>query len=150
MQHFWRYAEFVANSFIFLFLGIGGDPFLHRLREASWADLSYIVYAVVAVIAARLVVIYGFIGIFNRCTSGEPIDWRYQAVIFWGGGVRGALPLVLVLSLSADFAQRSLVLDLTAGVVLFTLLVAGTTSGRLVRSVRLRSAALPEAHGAST
>jgi len=150
LQHFWRYAEFVANSFIFLFLGIGGDPFLHRLREASWADLSYIVYAVAAVIAARLVVVYGFIGIFNRCTSGEPIDWRYQAVIFWGGGVRGALPLVLVLSLSADFAQRSLVLDLTAGVVLFTLLVAGTTSGRLVRSVRLRSAALPEAHGAST
>ena len=137
LQHFWRYAEFVANSFIFLFLGIGGDPFLQRLREGSWADLSYIVYAVVAVIAARLVVVYGFIGIFNRCSSGEPIDWRYQAVIFWGGGVRGALPLVLVLSLPADFALRPLVLDLTAGVVLFTLLVAGTTSGRLVRSVRL-------------
>jgi CPA1 family monovalent cation:H+ antiporter len=90
----------------------------------------------VAVVVARVLVVYGFIGLFNACTSGARIDWRYQAIIFWGGGMRGALPLVLVLSLPADFAQRPLVLDMTAGVVLFTLLVAGTTSGRLVRSVR--------------
>ena len=128
----------VANSFIFLFLGIGGDTFLNRLRGASLTDLSSIAYAVVAVIVARLVVVSGFVGLFNRCTKGERIDWRYQAVIFWSGGVRGALPLVLALSLPASFAQRQLVLDMTAGVVLFTLLVAGTTSERLVRFTRLR------------
>jgi CPA1 family monovalent cation:H+ antiporter len=68
--------------------------------------------------------------------GGEGIPWRHQAIIFWGGGMRGALPLVLVLSLPPSFAQRQLVLDMTAGVVLFNLLVAGTTSGRLVRSAR--------------
>jgi CPA1 family monovalent cation:H+ antiporter len=136
LQHFWSYAEFVANSFIFLFLGIGADTFLNRLRGANLADLSYILWAVVAVIVARFVVVYGVIGVFNRCTKGERFDWRYQAVIFWSGGMRGALPLVLVLSLPASFAQRQLVLDMTVGVVLFTLLVAGTTSSRLVRSVR--------------
>jgi monovalent cation:H+ antiporter, CPA1 family len=138
LQHYWSYAEFVANSFIFLFLGIGGDTFLHRLRSASAPDMRYLACAVVAVIAARLVVVYGFMGLFNRFTNGERIDWRYQVIIFWGGGMRGALPLVLAMSLPASFAQRQLVLDLTAGVVLFTLLVAGTTSGRLVRSVRLQ------------
>ena len=138
LQHYWSYAEFVANSFIFLFLGIGGDAFLNRLRGASGVDMTYIAYAVVAVIAARLVVVYGLIGVFNRFTSGERIGPRYQTIIFWGGGMRGALPLVLALSLPASFVQRQLVLDMTAGVVLFTLLVAGTTSGRLVRSVRPR------------
>jgi Na+:H+ antiporter len=137
LQHFWSYAEFVANSFIFLFLGIGGNTFLSRLRGASLADMSYIVYAVAAVIVARLVIVFGIVGMVNGCASGKRIDWRYQAVIFWGGGVRGALPLVMALSLPASFAQRQLVLDMSAGVVLFTLLVAGTTSGRLVRSVRL-------------
>ena len=137
LQHYWSYAEFVANSFIFLFLGIGGNTFLNRLRGASPANLSYIVYAVAAVIVARLVVVYGLAGLFNRCTNGERIDWRHQTVIFWGGGMRGALPLVLALSLPAGFAQRQLVLDMTAGVVLFTLLVAGTTVDRLLRSVRL-------------
>jgi len=137
LRHYWSYAEFVANSFIFLFLGIGGDTFLNRLRGAGMADLSYIASAVVAVIAARLVVVYGSIAVFNGCTSEERIDRRYQRVIFWGGGMRGALPLVMALSLPASFAQRQLVLDMTAGVVLFTLLVAGTTSGRLVRAVRV-------------
>jgi monovalent cation:H+ antiporter, CPA1 family len=136
LRHYWSYAEFVANSFIFLFLGIGGDAFLNRLRGAGPAELGSMAYAVVAVIVARVVVVYGFIGLFNRCTSGERIDWRYRAIIFWGGGMRGALPLVLALSLPAGFAQRQLVLDMTAGVVLFTLLVSGTTSGALVRSVR--------------
>ena len=138
LQHYWSYAEFVANSFIFLFLGIGGDTFLNRLRGGSLRDASYVVYAVVAVIMARILVVYGFIGIFNGCTKRERIDWRYQSIIFWSGGMRGALPLVLALSLPAGFAQRQLVLDMTAGVVLFTLLVAGTTSGRLVRSVGLQ------------
>jgi CPA1 family monovalent cation:H+ antiporter len=69
-----------------------------------------------------------------RGRRGDPL--RHQAIIFWGGGMRGALPLVLVLSLPPSFAQRQLVLDMTAGVVLFNLLVAGTTSGRLVRSAR--------------
>ena len=136
LQHYWGYAEFVANSFIFLFLGIGGDMFLNRLRGASLAEMSYLASAVAAVLVARLVVVYGLIGLFNRCTNGERIDWRYQAIIFWGGGMRGALPLVLALSLPAAFAQRQLIYDLTAGVVLFTLLVAGTTVGRLIRSVR--------------
>jgi monovalent cation:H+ antiporter, CPA1 family len=137
LRHYWSYAEFVANSFVFVFLGIGADTFLNRLRDASLMDMRYIVYAVVAVIVARLVVVYGFAGVFNRCTSAERIDWRNQTIIFWGGGMRGALPLVMVLSLPASFAQRQLVLDMTAGVVLFTLLVAGTTVGRLLRAVRL-------------
>jgi len=136
LQHYWSYAEFVANSFIFLFLGIGGDTFLNRVRGASQAHTAYIVSAIVAVIVARVLVVYGFIGLFNTWTIASRIDWRYQAIIFWGGGMRGALPLVLVLSLPTSFPQRQLVLDMTAGVVLFTLLVAGTTSGRLVRSVR--------------
>jgi hypothetical protein len=50
----------------------------------------------------------------------EPIDWRHQAIIFWGRGLRGALPLVMALSLPPAFELRPLILDLTAGVVLFT------------------------------
>jgi len=135
LHHYWSYAEFVANSFIFLFLGIAGNTFLNRLRDANAADMSYIAYAIVAVILARLVVVCGFLGLLNRSSNVEPIDWRYQAIIFWGGGVRGALPLVLALSLPLSFEQRPLILNLTAGVVLFTLLVSGTTAGRLIRSL---------------
>jgi CPA1 family monovalent cation:H+ antiporter len=139
LRHYWNYTAFVANSFIFLLLGIGSNTFLNRWRGASVADMSYIACAVVAVILARLVVVYGFLGLLNRCTNIEPIDRRYQAIIFWGGGMRGALPLVLALSLPAAFEQRELILHLTAGVVLFTLLVPGTTAGRQIRSLTVHT-----------
>ena len=134
----WLTPAFVANSFVFLFLGIGGNTFLNRLRGASVSDLSYIASAVVAVIVARVAVVYGLIALFNRCSKAERIDWRYQTIMFWGGGLRGALPLVLALSIPVTFLQRQLVLDLTAGVVLFSLLVQGMSVGRLIRSVQPR------------
>jgi CPA1 family monovalent cation:H+ antiporter len=135
VQHYWSYAVFVANSFVFLFLGIGEHTFLTRLRGEGATELPYIACAIVAVMVARLIVVGGVIGLVNTCSRIEPIDWRQQAIIFWGGGLRGALPLVLVLSLPFDFAERQRILDLTAGVVLFTLLVQGTTVSRLIRAL---------------
>ena len=133
--HYWSYAVFVANSVVFLFLGIGENTFLARLRGVGAPELPYIAGAIVAVLVARLIVVGGVIGLVNTCSRIEPIDWRQQAIIFWGGGLRGALPLVLALSLPFDFAERQRILDLTAGVVLFTLLVQGTTVGRLIRTL---------------
>jgi monovalent cation:H+ antiporter, CPA1 family len=102
----------------------------------SAIELGYIVSAIAAVLLARLVVVYGFIRLLNRYTRIDPIDWRHQVIVFWGGGLRGALPLVLAFSLPLGFAQRRQhIIDLTAGVVLFTLLVQGTTVARLIRSV---------------
>jgi CPA1 family monovalent cation:H+ antiporter len=134
LRHYWSYAEFVANSFLFLFLGIGGNMLLKRLLSGTALDVAYIGYAVAAVTAARLVVVYGLVGLSNRYTRNEPIDWRFQAIMFWGGGLRGALPLVMALSLPLAFEHRQLILDLTAGIVLFTLLVQGATVGRLIRA----------------
>src|SRR5262245_44569071 len=128
LRHFWSYAEFVANSFVFLILGIGGGAFLQRQLAGSHGALRAIGYAVVAVLLGRLIAVYGLIALANRIGRIEPIDWRYQAIIFWGGGLRGALPLVMALSLPPEFAHRQQILDLTAGVVLFTLVIQGTTS----------------------
>jgi CPA1 family monovalent cation:H+ antiporter len=134
LRHFWSYAEFVANSFVFLVLGIGGGAFVHRLLGGDLRALRDIACAVGAALLGRLIAVYGLITVSNRLARAEPIDWRHQAIIFWGGGLRGALPLVMALSLPPAFEARPLILDLTAGVVLFTLLVQGTTVGRLIRA----------------
>jgi CPA1 family monovalent cation:H+ antiporter len=138
LRHFWSYAEFVANSFVFLILGLGGGAFLHRLLTRSPGAIRDIGCAIVAVLLGRLIAVYGLIGLANRVGRAEPIDRRYQAIIFWGGGLRGALPLVMALSLPSEFAHRQQILDLTAGVVLFTLVVQGTTVGRLIHADALR------------
>ena len=63
-----------------------------------------------------------------------PVDWLH--VLFWGG-LRGAVAVAMALALPADMPQRALLQEITFGVVLFTLVVQGTTIGRVVaRSAR--------------
>ena len=72
------------------------------------------------------------------CLSRLPLGWLH--VIFWGG-LRGAVAVALALSLPSELAQRDLLQGLVFGVVLFTLLVQGTTAPRLLRWARVEPAA---------
>ena len=58
-----------------------------------------------------------------------PTGWLH--VLFWAG-LRGAVAVAMALSLPADIPQRALLQEITFGVVLFTLLVQGTTIGWVV------------------
>jgi NhaP-type Na+/H+ or K+/H+ antiporter len=44
----------------------------------------------------------------------------------------------MALSLPSEVAHRQQILDLTAGVVLFTLVIQGTTVGRVTRACELK------------
>jgi CPA1 family monovalent cation:H+ antiporter len=72
----------------------------------------------------------------NLFQKSAPIHWRFQLVSFWGG-LRGAIALALALSLSSDFAHQELIISMTLGVVLFTILVEGSTTSQLVRLLGL-------------
>jgi NhaP-type Na+/H+ or K+/H+ antiporter len=52
--------------------------------------------------------------------------------MFWAG-LRGAVAVAMALSLPPDFPQRTLLQEITFGVVLFTLLVQGTTTELVMR-----------------
>jgi CPA1 family monovalent cation:H+ antiporter len=54
-------------------------------------------------------------------------------VILTWGGLRGALPMVLVLSLPKDFPHRELLVSMTFGVVILSILVHGLTMSPLLR-----------------
>ena len=58
-----------------------------------------------------------------------PSGWLH--VLFWAG-LRGAVAVAMALSLPADIPQRALLQEITFGVVLFTLLVQGSTIGWVV------------------
>jgi hypothetical protein len=55
--------------------------------------------------------------------------------VVWGG-LRGALALALALSLSSAFPYREQILNLTFGVVIFSLLVQGLTIKPLLKTPR--------------
>ena len=85
---------------------------------------------------ARLVVVYGLTPLTNRLSPGTRVGSPEKAVIFWGG-LRGAVPLALALGLPADFEYRILIIDLTLGVVLMSLLIQGTTVSWLLKKLKI-------------
>ncbi len=124
--NFWEYVAFLANSLVFLLLGLQVNiPSL----LSSWTS---VLYAILAVVVARAVIVYGLGWIVNKFT--DPVPKRWLHVLNWGG-LRGAITLALVLSLPANFADRDLFRLMAFGVVLFTLLAQSTTMRPLIRKL---------------
>jgi CPA1 family monovalent cation:H+ antiporter len=116
----WEYLAFLANSLVFLLIGLSVDLTL------LWDNLGAIVVAVVAVVGSRAMVVYGFSWLVRLWGKAPRIPPRWQHVLFWGG-LRGAISLALVLSLPVVMPARRELQAMTFGVVLFTLLAQGTT-----------------------
>ncbi len=125
LVNFWEYVAFLANSLIFLMIGLDVDiPAL----TGAWRP---ILWGIGAVILARIIVVYGLSLLMRRLA--RPIPLRWQHVLTWGG-LRGALGLALALSLPVSFgADRQLIRTIAFGVVLFTLLAQATTMRWLIR-----------------
>lgn len=135
LGQFWEFSSFLANSFIFLLLGFTENLLLLETAESkSW--FIYIIWAIVAVLVARAVVVFALCPLIGALRKSDRIEWRYQLIMFWGG-LRGAVPMALVLSLPHDFENRQLLVALTLGIVLFTLLIQGTTVKLLIRKLGL-------------
>jgi CPA1 family monovalent cation:H+ antiporter len=125
--NFWEYAAFLANSFIFLLIGLAIDI------ADLLTDLPAIGFAILAVLLARALGIYG-LSVFNREIS---IKWRH--ILYWGG-LRGAIALALALTIpvQADMGpQVSMLRNMAFGVVLFTLLIQGISMDWVVKKLKL-------------
>lgn len=131
LTSFWEYFAFLANSFIFLLIGV-------RVNIAALLNAwQPILWAIVAVVIARVIVVYGVGFITRRFTEAIPINWQH---VFVWGGLRGAISLALVLSLPSTLGEdRDLLTVMAFGVVLFTLYIQGSTIGPLLRRLKIIS-----------
>jgi len=124
VEAFWEYVAFALNSIVFLLIGLEVQ---FRLLLASW---QAILVAYLIVTLGRGLIIFGGSSLLRR--TRERIPWAWSVVLAWGG-LRGALPMVLVLSLPAAFPHRELLVSMTFGVVILSILVHGLTMSPLLR-----------------
>jgi CPA1 family monovalent cation:H+ antiporter len=61
---------------------------------------------------------------------------QWTAILAWGG-LRGALSMVLALSLPESFPNRDILINMTFGVVILSILAQGVTVGPALRWLRL-------------
>jgi CPA1 family monovalent cation:H+ antiporter len=130
----WEFLSYVANSFLFLFLGI-------QIGEYSLLQaLTGIGLALVGVVIGRAAMIYTLVpmhdafarkiarhmsmkpsSLFSR---PQPLPRRWRPILLLSG-LRGALSVALVLSLPTTLPDRGLLEGIVYGVVLVTLLGQG-------------------------
>ena len=125
---FWEYISFALNSVVFLLIGF--EVSATRLFHV-WPEIAI---AFLAVAVARAAVVFGVGALLSRTRERIPTSWL--SVMTWGG-LRGALSMVLALSLPFDFPNREVLITLTFGVVVLSILVQGLTMQPLLRAVGL-------------
>lgn len=124
--NFWEFMSFIANSFVFLLIGLVTDI---SLLLNNW---QAILWGIFAALVSRMLVTYGLLSPF------KDIPARWKHIIYWGG-LRGAISLALVFSLSTKLEESASdqLLAMVFGLVLFTLLVQGTTMGAAVKKFQI-------------
>jgi len=126
----WEFLAFVLTGAAFLLIGIA-IPLGSLAAAAVWIG-----WGVVAVLLGRALVVYLLLGGAARLerrvgsVPALPLSWLH--VLNWTG-LRGAVATALALSIPDSTPDRALLQGITFGIVLFTLIVQGTTGGRVLR-----------------
>ena len=136
LKIFWEDAAFVANSLIFLMLGLSEHVFLANAQNNVNGLLVPVLIVIAIVLFARACVVYSLVPLINAVPGIRPIDHRYRAVMAWGG-LRGAIAVALAMSLPSYFPYRWQIIDFAFGVTLFMLLFNATTIGWLMARLGL-------------
>lgn len=126
VEAFWEYAAFVANSLVFLLIGMREA---HQNFPAIWIPAGI---AILLVTLGRAVAIYPCCFLFARSTLA--VSRANQHVLFWGG-LRGALALALALGLPPDVPKREEIIAISFAVVAFSVFVQGLTVTPLLRKL---------------
>lgn len=127
----WNQIGFWANGFILLIGALLAPGFLVNLEIGG---IGYLIVVVIAAFAARALILFAMLPAISGLGITPSLNQRQKTLVWWGG-VRGAVTLILTLSLSETAAlaesERALLGALGCGFVLITLLVNAATLARV-------------------
>ncbi len=119
----WDWLGLFLSNLLFVIMGLVVT--LDMFRE-HWLSM---IIAIVATLIARVMSVTGS-SVLSRWL-GKPVPVGWQILLVWGG-LRGAIAIALVLSLPVSLPYWWTIQSMVFGVVIFSLLVQGTTNGLLV------------------
>lgn len=128
----WEWLALLFTALVFVIMGLVITP---GMFTQQWLAM---VMAIAGAVGARALAIFfvsplcGFVG--------PPIPKPWRVVLSWGG-LRGVIALALVLTLPTELPYWYTVQSMVFGVVLFSLLVQGTTSRFLINKMSAAEAA---------
>lgn len=131
----WEFLAFVANSLVFLLIGVALDPFT---IARNWAIIAVSFFAT---LVGRAVVV---VLVTPLLRGQQRIPHPYVPVLIWGG-LRGVVSLALALSIpftlpdGSAFPDRAMLQVIAFGVVGASLLLQSLTMAPLIKRLGLKS-----------
>jgi CPA1 family monovalent cation:H+ antiporter len=141
MEKFWGYFAFLANSLVFILMGLLFVNLAIRIDVAIW----YILLAIAVVVVGRAVSVYPLLWLLNKTGKEERIPTSWMHLLSWGS-LRGSLAVIMVLLIpndlaipgwTFDFTLKQFIAALTIGSIYFTLLVKATTIGKVMHRLQI-------------
>jgi CPA1 family monovalent cation:H+ antiporter len=137
----WKMVGFVLNGLAFVLIGLALPSAVSNLGGVRLVD-AVGVAAAVSVVAILTRYVWIFLSSLlpwaprRTFARNDPaLAWRLVVMVGWTG-LRGAVSLAAALALPVDFPQRNLILLVTFGVILVTLVGQGLTLPWVLRWVR--------------
>ncbi|WP_035385074.1 cation:proton antiporter [Ferrimonas futtsuensis] len=122
----WNWLGLTFTSLLFVIMGL---VITLEMFTERWLAMAI---AILAALAGRLVAVTGCALLLKPV---QPLSLAWQGLLVWGG-LRGAIAIALVLSLPTELPYWWTIQSMVFGVVLFSLLVQGTTNGLLLRKLK--------------
>lgn len=123
----WDWLGLLFNALIFVLMGL---VITFDMFTQQWLAIAI---AIAAALSARLLAVLTCGALSKATPRPLPMSWQY--ILFWGG-LKGAIAIVLVLSLPLSLPYWWTIQSMVFGVVLFTLLVQGSTSGFVIKRLQ--------------
>jgi monovalent cation/hydrogen antiporter len=129
---------FLLESVVFAIIGLQLPALVRQLAPNEHAWPLWALGVAVTVLTVRVLWIFPVSTLMQHRRGAERISWRTPAVLSWAG-TRGVMPLAAALSIpltthsGAPLPYRPLILVLTTGVVVLSLVIQGLTLAPVVR-----------------
>ncbi|RXJ68110.1 sodium:proton antiporter [Veronia nyctiphanis] len=132
LSHFWELIDEFLNGVLFLLIGMSMLTF--SFHQEDWVMMAF---AIPVVLLSRFLSVKVCYAGFNRYRDYNP----YSVKILTWGGLRGGLALAMAMAVPAGYMVvpeknidvREIILVMTYAVVVFSILVQGSTITKMIR-----------------
>jgi CPA1 family monovalent cation:H+ antiporter len=126
LDTFWELVDDILNAVLFLLIGLEV-----MVLSYTWLTFTGAFLGIIIVLLARLISVSVPIRLLERFRTFSP---HVVKILTWTG-LRGGISMALALSLPAG-PERDVILAITYGVVVFSVLVQGLTIGPMLKWLR--------------